>query len=342
MNFMKLVFCAFLVKIASISPLQGETMKACTINQFGGNEVIHYVYDMPIPTPTQDEILVKIRYAAVNPVDWKIRQGYFSSFLGRHLPLILGRDFCGEIIKTGSHVTNYKVGDIVCGYIPFDGSKGTFAEYICVSQELACKILPNVSEPTAASLPLIGLTAWQGIFEKIQLQKGNSLLVLGGTTSVGNIAIQLAKMHNIEVLTTARKEQFNHLHSLGATHCIDYLGKDFSSIPSDSLDAVYDCVGSEDDLAKAIDLVKKGGKIVSICIFSFPQDLIDRATAKNIDLTCYVLQPNQANLQRLMALINQRNLILRPVELLEFSAIPRALAESQSQHAQRKLVVKIN
>ncbi len=317
-------------------------MKACTINQFGGNEVIHYVDDLPIPKPIQDEILVKIRYAAVNPVDWKIRQGYFSSFLDRHLPLILGRDFCGEIIKTGSHVINYKVGDIVCGYIPFDGSIGTFAEYICVSQELVCKILPNVSEPTAASLPLIGLTAWQGIFEQIQLQKGNSLLILGGTTSVGNIAIQLAKMHNIEVLTTARKEQFNHLHSLGATHCVDYLAKDFSSIPSDSLDAIYDCVGSEEDLAKAIDLVKKGGKIVSICIFSFPQYLIDRATAKNIDLKCYVLQPNKANLQTLMTLVNQRNLILRPVELLEFSEIPRALAESQSQHAQRKLVIKIN
>ncbi len=107
MNSLKLiVFFVFFVKITSIYPLEGEIMKACTINQFGGNEVIQYVDDMPIPKPAQDEILVKIRYAAVNPVDWKIRQGYFSSFLARNLPLILGRDFCGEIIKTGSHVTN--------------------------------------------------------------------------------------------------------------------------------------------------------------------------------------------------------------------------------------------
>lgn len=317
-------------------------MKACAIARFGGNEVIQYLDDVAIPEPAQDAILVKNRYAAVNPVDWKIREGHLS-LLDRHLPLILGRDFCGEVVKIGEHVADYQVGDIVCGYIPFDdGRAGTFAEYVCVPQELACQILPNVSEATAASFPLIGLTAWQGIFEHIQLQEDGHILVLGGTTSVGNIAIQLAKMQNAQVLATAKEDNFAYLHSLGVAHCIDYQTKNFASIPSDSLDAVYDCVGSEEEIARAIDLVKRGGKIISICIFSFPQHLIDQAAEKNIDLKCYILHPDKTQLQTMMSLISQERLILRPIELLKFSEIPQALAKSQSQHAQQKMVVRID
>jgi NADPH:quinone reductase-like Zn-dependent oxidoreductase len=322
---------------------RGKAMKACAISRFGGNEVIQYLEDIAVPEPGQEGILVKNRYAAVNPVDWKIREGYFPLLLDGHLPLVLGRDFCGEIVQVGAHVTDYEVGDVVCGYIPFDdGRAGTFAEYVCVSQELSCKICPNVSEATAACLPLIGLTAWQGIFEQIKLQKDNHILVLGGTTSVGSIAIQLGKIQNAQVLATAKKENFAYLHSLGVSHCIDYQTKNFASIPSDSLDAVYDCVGSEEDLAKVIDLVKQGGKIVSICIFSFPQYLLDQANAKNIDLKCYMLHPDQTQLQTMMSWISQGKLIMRPIELLKFSEIAQALAKSQSQHAQQKMVVKIN
>ncbi len=318
-------------------------MKGCAITGFGGNESIHYLNNLTLPTLKDHSILVKNHYASINPIDWKIREGYLAGAFEHQFPLILGRDFCGTVVKVGHAVTRYKAGDVVCGYIPFlDGSPGTFAEHVCVPEEYACKVEPEISEINAASLPLVGLTAWQGIFEQIELQTGQHLLVLGGTTSVGNLALQMAKLHRAHLYATASKKHFSYLESLGVERCIDYTTQDLNILSSDSLDAVFDCIGSTSQLESCIDLVKKGGKIVSICLFPCPDDLVKKALQKNIELKSYVLHPNQGNmLQSILDLIRNGSLTLRPIELFSFSEIPLALTKSQSGHAENKMVVKI-
>lgn len=342
MIFFKRAFACWILLMGS-GGLMSDVMKACAINEFGGNEVIEYLDDVKVPECAAHSVLVQNHYAAVNPVDWKIREGYFAKRFKHDFPLILGRDFCGEIVKVGKGVSKYKVGDRVCGYLPFgEGCSGTFAEYVSAPEEFVCRVPSEVSETDAASFPLVGLTAWQGIFEQIKLKSGEHFLVLGGTTSVGNLAVQLAKEQGAEVYATAGKNNFPLLRSLGVEHCIDYAMKGLTSIAPDSIDGVYDCVGSEEEIGKALDLVKKGGQIISICIFGFPEHLVDRAAQKGVTLKSYVLHPNDGQtLQKIMGLIQTGKLILRPIELFAFSEIPLALAKSQDRHPQAKMVVKI-
>ena len=168
------------------------TQKAVRIHQFGGPEVLVYE-DAPVPSIQADEVLVKIHAASVNPVDWKVREGYLKEMLPHRLPLILGWDFAGEVVAVGSDVSQWKLGDAVYAR-PDIARDGSYAEYIAVrANEIAAKP-QKANWQEAAAVPLAALTAWQSLIEGATIQAGERVLIHAGAGGVGSFAIQLAKI----------------------------------------------------------------------------------------------------------------------------------------------------
>lgn len=217
--------------------------------------------DVPIPDIGENEILAEIHAASINPLDSKIRDGTLKLLLNYKMPLILGNDFSGVVTKVGANVTRFNVGDEIYGR-PRKSSIGTFAEYIAIHENDIALKPRNLSFEEAASVPLVGLTAYQALHDKLQLQKGQKILIQAGAGGVGNFAIQLAKLIGATVATTASEAGMNVVTSLGADEIINYQTEKFEDV-LENYDAVLDTLGGE-VLEKSFNVVKKGGQIVSL------------------------------------------------------------------------------
>lgn len=235
-------------------------MKAIAIEKYGNNDVLQ-LKDLPIPEFNDNEVLVEIHAASINPVDFKIRDGGLKLLVPYKFPLILGNDFSGIIAKVGKNVRKFKVGDEV--YARADKLKiGTFAEYIAINQEHISLKPKNISMEEATSIPLVGLTAWQAFFEKSDLKQGTKVLIHAGSGGVGTIAIQLAKSFGAYVATTTSTKNVDWVKDLGADVVIDYKKEDFSEKLKD-YDLVFDTLGGK-DLKKSFKVLKKGGDLVTV------------------------------------------------------------------------------
>lgn len=217
--------------------------------------------DMPPPDLHDDEVLVEVHAAGVNQLDFKLRDGAFKLILPYRLPLILGHDVAGVVVKTGARAGSFKVGDEVYARVD-DFRIGTFAEFVPVkASSLALKPRP-LSMVQAASLPLVGLTAWQALMERAQLKKGQKVFIQAGSGGVGTFAIQLAKHLGATVATTTSSANLALVKSLGADVVIDYKRQDFEEVLQD-----YDVVLNSQDgktLNQSLRVLKRGGKLISI------------------------------------------------------------------------------
>lgn len=217
--------------------------------------------DMPEPVVGDHDVLVRVLAAGLNQLDEKIRVGEFKQILPYTLPIILGHDLAGTVIRIGAKVRNFRPGDEVYGR-PGTDHIGTFAERIAVpEQDLALKPA-SITMDEAGSLPLVALTAWQALVEIGHVQPGQKVLIHAGAGGVGSIAIQLAKHLGAEVATTASAANANFVRSLGADHVIDYRSEDFEQRLSD-FDFVLDSLGGE-HLEKSLRILKRGGTAVGI------------------------------------------------------------------------------
>lgn len=235
-------------------------MKAFSISHYKKNSELQLA-DMPEPIVREDEVLVEIYAASVNLLDSKIKSGEFKLILPYKMPLILGHDVAGVIIKVGSRVKNFKVGDEIYAR-PSDFHIGTFAEFISINEKDVALKPKNLTMEEAASIPLVGLTAWQALVEKSKVQKGQKVFIQAGSGGVGTFAIQLAKYLGATVATTASEKSFNFLKNLGADVLIDYKTQNFEDVLID-----YDVVLNSQDsktLEKSFEVVKSQGKIISI------------------------------------------------------------------------------
>src|SRR6202140_1596723 len=195
-------------------------MKAFVVDRYGRKNGIRAA-DMPVPELREDDVLIQIHAAGVNPLDSKIRDGEFKLFLPYRLPLILGNELAGVVIRAGSRVRRFKAGDEVFAR-PDKNRIGTFAELIAVSEgDLAIKP-KSLTMEEAASIPLVGLTAWQALIEKAKLKKGQKVLIHAGSGGVGTFAIQLAKHVGATVATTTSTRNIELVKRLGADFVIDY------------------------------------------------------------------------------------------------------------------------
>jgi len=221
-------------------------MKAIQFTQYGSPDVLQ-LKDIDKPTPTADEVLVKIHASTANPLDWHIMRGepYFARLdLGLPTPKNpnLGADVAGTVEAIGENVTEFKVGDAVFGEV-FDTGLGAFAEYVCVPENALALKPSNLSFEQVAGVPLAGMTALQGLRNRGNIQSGQSVLINGASGGVGTFAVQIAKAIGTEVTGVCSTRNVEMVYSLGADHVIDYTKEDFVN-QSRKYDLVFDLVGN--------------------------------------------------------------------------------------------------
>lgn len=235
-------------------------MKAFILDRYKKSGALRFG-DRPEPELGDEDVLVDIHAAGLNPLDSKIRDGAFKPLLPYRPPFILGHDMAGRVVRIGAKVRRFKAGDEVYAR-PRDGRIGTLAERIAVhADDLALKPT-NLTMEEAASIPLVGLTAWQALVDRAGLRKGQKILIHAGSGGVGTFAIQLAKHLGATVATTTSTANVDLVRSLGADVVIDYKTQDFENVLS-GYDVVLNSLGG-DTLQKSLSVLKPGGTLISI------------------------------------------------------------------------------
>ncbi|MFW9081909.1 NADP-dependent oxidoreductase [Pseudomonas sp. P2757] len=234
-------------------------MKAFFIERYGKHNGM--IGEVPDPAVGEHDVLVEVHASSVNPLDSKISTGEFKLILPYKFPLVLGNDLAGVVVRTGSAVTQFKPGDHVYGRPP-ETRIGTFAELIAVDENALALKPANLDMAEAASIPLAALTAWQALVEIAQVKKGQKVLIHAGSGGVGTLAIQLAKHLGAFVATTTSTANVEWVKALGADVVVDYKRQDFANELRD-FDVVLNSLGG-DVLAKSVNVIKPGGKLISL------------------------------------------------------------------------------
>ncbi len=314
-------------------------MKAFAMTAFGGNEVMTEI-DIPIPDPADNEIQIRVLYAGINPVDWKTREGYLKDLFPHKFPLILGRDAAGIVTKVGKSARKFMIGDKVYGHVnKNDSSWGSFADYITLNESIVAPIPQNISIAQAASLPLAGLTAWQALFDHIQLKHQHHLLVQGAAGGVGGMAVQLARQRQVTISATAKSDNQDYLRSLGVDFPLDYEKDMYNQQIQQQMDVVLDCIGGN-SLKKSLQLVKPNGIVVTT-VPNMTDEIRKQAIEKQVLLQFIVTVTNGEQLLKMSSLVEDGSLKPLPIQEYDFAHIPQALALSQSGHTKGKIVIKI-
>ena len=332
-------------------------MKAFILDRYGSADRVR-AGDMPDPELREDDVLVRIHAAGVNLLDSKIRNGEFKRILPYHLPLILGHDVAGIVVGAGSRVRRFKRGDEVYAR-PADGRIGAFAEFMAIKEEDVAIKPPALSMEEAASIPLVGLTAWQALIERANLKHGQKVLVHAGSGGVGTFAIQLAKHVGATVATTTSTANVDLVRSLGADVVIDYKKEDFADVLRD-----YDVVLNSLDkvtLEKSLRVLKPGGQLISI---SGPPDaafarrigaswivklivpalsygIRAKARRRQAHYSFLFMRANGGQLTEITSLIDAG--IIRPVvdRVFPFASTKEAMAYVEAGRAKGKVVVSL-
>jgi NADPH:quinone reductase-like Zn-dependent oxidoreductase len=315
-------------------------MKAAIIDQFGDVNTVK-IAEMPIPKPADNEVQVQIKYAAVNPVDWKICSGMFKNNMKHEFPIILGWDASGVITVVGKNAGHFNVGDEVFAYCRKTIVKwGSFAEYICLDAQHVALKPKDLSFAEAASIPLTGLTAWQSLFHFAKLKKSETILIHAGAGGVGGMAIQFAKNAGAKIAATSSQKNQEYVKKLGAHYLIDYEKEDVSQrikqLFPEGLDVVFDTVGGN-TLRASFQLVKKGGRLVSIV--DFPDQAI--ATQLVIQAGFVFVAPNGAELKQIADLMTAGKVIPPAIEEMRLEDAKAALQKIQSGHVRGKIVLRV-
>ena len=310
-----------------------KTMKAVRIHTYGGPEVLAYE-DVPRPQPGPGELLVRVVAAAVNPVDWKIREGYLKEMLHHSLPLIMGWDVSGVVEETGPAVTLFRVGDEVFSR-PDLLRDGTYAEYVVIRETEVAFKPGSVDHLHAAAVPLAGLTAWKSLIEAAGVAPGQRVLIHGGAGGVGSYAVQLAKWRGAHVVATASAHNHDYLRGLGADEVVDYRSMRFEEV-SGAVDAVFDTIGG-DTQERSWQVLKKGGILVSIITPPPPE----KAAAHGARQAFVFIQPDAVVLAELAKLVDTGKLRPCVETVLPLAEARRAQELSQASHARGKIVLKV-
>lgn len=309
------------------------TMKAVVVNEYGGPEVLKY-QDAPRPEPKEDEILVRVMAAAINPVDSYVRQGMFAKRGLDNRPLIIGSDIAGVVEKAGPSAKKFKSGDAVYSYLSVTRG-GAYAEF-AIAKESETALKPkNIGFEEAAAVPLAGTTAWQALMDSAKIAEGQTILIHGGSGGVGSFAIQIAKAHGLKTIATASTEHQDLLKQLGVDQAIDYKTTKFEDVVKD-VDVVLNCVRA-DALARSYGVVKKGGVIVSIT------DEPDQSECAKRGLSCSRMgaHPEAKVLQELTKLMEagkMKSIVSQTFPLAEAS---KAHEQIETRHTLGKIVLKI-
>lgn len=332
-------------------------MKVFVLDRYGRQRALQLT-DVPDPTMRDDEVLVEVHAAGVNLLDAKIRSGEFKLILRYGMPLVLGHDVAGVVVKTGAQAGQFKVGDEVYARVD-DYRIGTFAELVAVRESSLALKPKTLTMVEAASLPLVGLTAWQALVEMAGLKGGQSAFIQAGSGGVGTFAIQLARQRGARVATTTSTANVDLVKRLGADTVIDYKTQDFEDVLRDQ-DVV---LNSQDGktLTKSLRVLKPGGTLISI---SGPPDpafgrqiaapaalrgvmwLLSagarrQARSRGVDYRFLFMRANGNQLREITRLVDAG--AIRPVidKVYPFASTNEALAHVEGGRAKGKVVVSM-
>jgi NADPH:quinone reductase-like Zn-dependent oxidoreductase len=307
-------------------------MKAVCIHSFGGPEVLK-LETVDIPEPKDDEVLIKVHAASVNPVDYKIRAGQYPPVKEQQLPKVLGRDVSGTIERCGRAVRKFSAGDAV--YAMLDAGSGGYAEYATVKADICSRKPERLDYPSAAAIPLAGLTAWQGLFDQGNLHAGQRVLIHGGAGGVGHLAIQFAKAKGAIVCTTVSSQDVEFVRSLGADEVVDYKTERFEDKLHD-VDLVFDLVAG-DIQERSWSVLKDGGTMIST--LAKPSEV--KAREHHATATNYVAQPDGGELAEIGRLIDEGK--VRPYVTASYPLDHVAQAQQllEREHPHGKVVLQV-
>jgi NADPH:quinone reductase-like Zn-dependent oxidoreductase len=272
------------------------TMKAIRINEWGQPLRLE---DITTPKPAADEVLVRVRAAGVNKVDWYTAKGYLQGMVTA--PITPGTDFAGEVAEVGADVTRFKPGDEVYGFRP--GQEGTFAEYMVAKEDGVALKPKSLDFVQAAAVPLVGMTAWQPLFDIAQVQSGERVLIHGAGGGVGSFATQLAKNQGAYVIGTAHPDKAEHLRELGIDEHIDPDEQPFEEAVSD-VDVVLDTVGG-DVPQRSYGVLKQGGRLVTSAAQLPAEEVEAQAQSRGIRASGVMSTPNGEQLAKLAEQIDE-------------------------------------
>jgi len=307
-------------------------MKAAQINKYGSSEVVEINNNAPKPAVLPGQLLVEVYAAGVNPIDWKIREGYIPL----KFPATLGGDFSGVVADVGEDVSGFKKGLEVYGYASIlGGGSGSFAEFVSVDAKAMALKPKNITHVEAGALPLTGVSAWQSLVDHMGLTGGKKILIHGGAGGIGSIAIQLARHLGAFVATTVSAKDMQYVQGLGADEAIDYKNQKFEDILH-NYDAVFDTVGGE-TYVRSFKVLRKGGIIVSM-LEQPPSDLIKQYGVNAIG---QLTQVNSERLSKLAELVDKRAIKVYIEKTFPLEQAGEALAYLQSGHPRGKVVLKM-
>ncbi len=307
-------------------------MRAAVYDQFGSADVLE-VREVDNPPVGPDTVLVRAKATSVNPVDWKVREGYLQGAFPHHLPIIPGWDVSGVVEAVGPAVgTGIEVGDEVYGYVRRDDVKfGTAAELVPVPERLVTRKPRGLSFEDAAAVPLAAMTAYQALVEAGQVEAGDRVLVHAAAGGVGHFAVQIATALGAEVIGTASVRNHEYVEGLGATTVLDHSAGPVSEQLDEPVDVVLDLVGGP-ALEDAPKQVKDPSRIVSI---------VDADTVLKLGGRYVFVRPDMGTLDALTELIEEGKLRVDVTETFTLEQIAEAHRSSESGHTRGKIVVKI-
>ncbi|MCX5207400.1 NADP-dependent oxidoreductase [Streptomyces sp. NBC_00237] len=308
-------------------------MKAITYSAYGSPDVLEYV-ERPEPKLGPDSVLIRVKAASVNPVDWKILGGYLDPVLDAVFPVVPGWDVAGVVEKAGASVSEYAPGDEVVGYVREDlVGRGTFAEYVAAPVRTLARKPANMSFEEAAGLPLAGLTAYQALVKSLGVRAGETVLVHAAAGGVGSLAVQIARALGAEVIGTASERNHAYLRELGAIPVAygDGLEERVREVAPDGVDAVLDLVGGE-ALQVSPSLLAAGGRLASVA---------DGAVI-GLGGSYVFVRPDAGDLTELGALVERGELKVEVASVYPLEKVAEAFRESMAGHTRGKIAIRVS
>ena len=306
-------------------------MRAVRLHEHKGIQGVR-VEEVEQPVPGFGEVLLDVRAAGVNPVDWKIAEGELQAMLGHTLPITLGCDVSGTVAAVGADVAGLQVGDEAFGYVSLARCGGYADAVIALPAELARKP-EGISHEEAAAIPVAALTSWQALFDTAGLREGQTLLVHAAAGGVGSIAVQLAKARGARVVGTASGGNEEFVRGLGVDRFVDYRSTRFEDAVQ-HVDVVLDTVGG-DTQERSFGVLRRGGHLVSIV---HPPDE-GLAARHGVSAGFIAVQPDGAQLTEIARMMDARSLRASVARTFPLEDGVDALEQSREGHTRGKLVL---
>jgi NADPH:quinone reductase-like Zn-dependent oxidoreductase len=305
-----------------------HSIRALVLDRYGGSEATA-ISTVPAPEAGPNQVLVRVKAAGINGLDWKVREGYVRDAFPLQLPVVLGIELAGVVEGVGPGTSRFQVGDRVMGAI---GGLGAYAERVAVNESLLCRIPDGLNEGQAAALPVASVAAWQSLYAAGPIERGQRVLIHGAAGGLGGFAVQFARQAGATVFATARGRYAEYVRSLGADQVIDYEKQRFDKVV-DGIDLVLDYVGG-DVLDRSWGVLSETGAIVG----TTSPDILTRKPAGRRGVW-FVNKPDAARLETIAREVAQGRLHSKVSEVVAFTNLAAAIERNRTQPHQGKAVV---